>query len=99
MKKIIGLILVLVLMTSVLCGCNVSFGLGELDFNWVHISTHHYQGCVEIEKWYDNENGVEVKTRNFGHIFLSEGNYILIADNCPICNAKGGVDEWQNVKD
>ena len=92
MKKIIGLILVVVLITSVLCGCNASFGWGELNFNKVHIDTYHYQGCFEIEKWYDNDNGVEVKTKDFGHIFLSEGNYILIADNCPICNDKGGAE-------
>ena len=95
MKKTIGLILVLVLvlvlLTSVLCGCNVSYGLGELEFNKVHITTYHYQGCIDIDKWYDNENGVEVKTTEYGHIYLSEGNYILIADKCPICD-KGGAE-------
>lgn len=91
MKKIIGLILVVVLLTSVLCGCNESFGLGELEFNKVHITTCQYQYILDNGKWYDNENGIEVKTTEYGHIYLSEGNYILIADNCPICD-KGGAE-------
>lgn len=40
-----------------------------------------------IEKWWESGSGIEVKTTEFGSVFLSEGTYILISDprDCPFC--------------
>lgn len=85
MKKIIAIMVVLVLM-STLCACgNMSMGMGNFEFKRVHIDTHNYSGCFSIEKWYDNGTGIEVETREAGSMFLSEGNYILISGECPFC--------------
>ena len=93
MKKIIAVIMVLILM-STLCSCgNMSIGLGNFEFKKVHIDTYNYSGCFTIEKWYDNETGIEVKTKEAGSLFLSEGTYFLISDDCPFCDhptEKGG---------
>jgi hypothetical protein len=42
--------------------------------------------CVEIEKWYDDERGVEIKIKDGDALFLSEGTYMLVEDECPLCN-------------
>lgn len=87
MKKIIAVIMVLVLM-STLCACNMSMGFGNFEFNKVHIDTYNYSGCFTIIKWYDNSTGIEVKTKEAGSMYLSEGTYFLISDVCPFCNHK-----------
>lgn len=90
MKKIIAILMALGLVVS-LCSCNMGMGMGSFSYRKVHIDTHNYSGCFEIEKWYDNETGIEVKVKDFGSVFLSEGNYILVGNSCPICkNSKGG---------
>ena len=90
MKKIIAILMVLGLVVS-LCSCNMGLGLGNFSYRKAHIDTHNYSGCVEIEKWYDNETGIEVKTKEGGSVFLSEGTYILVSGKCPICDGnKGG---------
>ena len=86
MKKIVAMILVLATMIGLLTGCNMSMGLGSLTFKKVHIDTYHYSGCFTIEKWYDSDNGIEVKTEECGSLFLSEGTYILICGDCPMCD-------------
>jgi hypothetical protein len=70
-----------------ICGCgneNV-FGFGNYTFKKIHIDTHHFSGCIEVESWKDNETGIEVKTKDFGSLFLSEGTYMMIEDVCPFC--------------
>ncbi len=85
MKKIIAII---ILCSLILCSCgNMSIGIGNYNFKKVHVDTHHYSGCLTLEKWYEEESraGVEVKTEEAGAIFLSEGTYSLVADECPFC--------------
>ena len=84
MRKILAL-LVTVLLLLGLCSCNESYGLGSFEFKKIHIDTDGYSGCLTVEKWYDNDMGVEVKTKEVGYLYLSEGTYILIGDTCPIC--------------
>lgn len=92
MKKIIVVIMVLVLMSTV-CACgNLSLGIGSLEFNRVHIDTHHRSGCLTVEKWYENNTGIEVKTREAGSLYLSEGTYFLVADDCPFCDLQMGKE-------
>lgn len=86
MKKIICLICLVVLMVVTFAGCNVSWGLGSYEYNKIHVDTYHYSGCLDVDKWYDNSTGLEVKTDDGESMFFSEGTYILIEDNCPFCD-------------
>lgn len=86
MKKIIVMIMIVVMMVAMLTGCgNMSLGFGNFNFEKIHVDTHHYNGCFTIEKWYENGSGIEVKTREAGFMFLDEGMYMLIEDDCPFC--------------
>ena len=88
MKKLFVFILALVMCLSLLAGCNMAMGVGNLTYEKVHIDTHNYSGCLTIEKWHDNSTGIEVKTEEAGSIFLSEGTYILLDGDkdCPFCD-------------
>ena len=70
----------------------MSLGPGNYTFKKIHIDTHHYSGCLTVEKWYENDSGIEVKTKEAGALFLSEGQYALIEDECPFCNANNDTD-------
>lgn len=86
MKKIIAIVSAVMLCVA-LAGCNMGLGLGDFTFEHVHFTDKLNAGCATITKWYDNENGIEVKTEEFGSMYLSEGSYILIGDenDCPFC--------------
>lgn len=85
--KIVGclLLILIILSTFVGCGSNMSLGIGNYEYNKIYVDTYHYSGCLEVDKWYDNATGVEVKLDNGQAIFLSEGTYSLIEDECPFC--------------
>ena len=86
MKKILAIALVLIMALTMFVGCgNKSIGLGNFTFKKIHVDTYHYSGCLTVEKWYDQETGIEVKTKEAGSIFLAEGMYMLIKDECPFC--------------
>lgn len=85
MKKLFALLLALLLCLSLAACGNMSLGLGNFEFDKVHITTYDYSGCVEVDKWYNNETGIEIKTPD-GSLYLSEGSYILVEDNCPVCD-------------
>lgn len=88
MKKFLALLMVLVMCISLSACGNMSWGLGNFTFNHIHFTDHQNSFCAEIEKWYDNSNGIEVKTKEYGSMYLSEGTYMLYGDNddCPYCN-------------
>lgn len=90
MKKIIALVIACS-MLFLFSGCNMGVGNFEFLGNGVHICDHN-GNCrdLAIDKWYDDSNGIEVKTTDFGSLFCSEGTYILYEDECPICSAKNG---------
>ena len=73
------------LLAMTLTGCNQSMGFGNYHFQKIHIDTPNYSGCFTIEKWHDNETGIEVKTEEAGSMYFSEGMYVLIEDECPFC--------------
>lgn len=87
-KRIISIIMALIIVAIVLTSCgNMSIGLGNYSFKRVHIVTYNGNDVdLTIEKWYESGNGIEVYTREYGSIFLSEGCYILCEDRCPICD-------------
>ena len=79
MKKKIIMLLMTVLTATTLIGCGTS------EYKRVHVDTYHYNGCFTIEKWYHNSIGIDVETKEFGTLSFSEGQYILIEDECPFC--------------
>jgi hypothetical protein len=86
MKKLLAILLTVILCISIFAGCgNMSLGLGNYEFTKIHIDTHHFSGCVKVEKWYENTTGVEVKTPQ-GNCYFSEGTYFMVEDECPICD-------------
>ena len=89
MKKIIAMIMVVALVTVMFAGCgNMSMGFGNFTFEKIHVDTYNYSGCFTVVKWYDNENGIEVKTKEAGFMYLAEGMYMLIEDECPFCDGE-----------
>lgn len=90
MKKIIAVLMILSLMIAMVgCG-NMSMGFGNYSFAKVHVDSHHYSGCLTIKEWHNNGTGVEVKTKEAGSLFLSEGTYFLIESECPFCGHDEG---------
>ena len=88
MKKIFAVVVAAMLMCAALAGCgNMSMGFGNFTFTHVHFTDYLEGHCATIEKWYDNSTGIEVKTKEFGSLYLSEGSYILVdtAEHCPYC--------------
>ena len=86
MKKIVLVCTLILTLCLTLCSCNMSLGMGSFSFEKVHLYTYNFSGCLTIEKWYETETGVEVKTKEWGNLFLSEGTYFLVDDACPICS-------------
>ena len=89
MKKIIAIIALALVLVATLVGCgNMSMGLGNYTFKKIHVDTYNYSGCLTVEKWYDGASGIEVKTKEAGSMYLAEGMYMLIEDECPFCGEK-----------
>ena len=91
MKKVFAILFALVIVVTMFNGCgNMSMGFGNFNYKKIHIDTHHYSGCLTIEKWYENESGIEVKTKEAGSVFVSEGTYMLIDGDkgCPFCDVE-----------
>ncbi len=87
-NRIVAFFLIAVIALITLTGCgNMSIGLGNYEFKHVHIFTHDGNDrCLEVEKWYEGDTGIEVCTAEYGSLFLSEGTYMLCGDKCPICD-------------
>ena len=85
--KFIALMCIIITM---LAGCNKAYGFGSYSFKKVHIEMNGYSCCFDVKSWHDTEGtGIEVNVKDYGAMFLSEGTYILVEDECPICNSKG----------
>ena len=89
MKKILVFCIALIFVITCLTGCGNMAILdpGNFSFKHVHITDHLEGHCFEIDKWWDNESGIEVRTTNGDGIFLSEGTYQLFESKtaCPYC--------------
>jgi hypothetical protein len=72
------------------CGNMAIIDPGNYSFKHLHSDTYHNPMCFTIEKWWDNSTGIEVRTKECGTLYFSEGDYILIedAENCPYCNVE-----------
>ena len=88
-KKIITMAMVVTTLLTGITGCgNMSLGIGNYTYRKIHVDTHNYSGCFTVDKWYDNESGIEVSTKETGSLYLAEGMYMLIEDECPFCGDK-----------
>lgn len=86
MKKIFVIVLALMLLLG-LCGCgNKAIGPGGFNFDKVHVFDDGHSKCIEINKWYDNQLGIEVQKKDGNGLFFSEGTYMLVEGKCPICD-------------
>ena len=72
--------------------CKITFGnqrydWGSYTYEHAHICDGATGVCATVEGWYEDDIGVELKTKEFGSIYCSEGTYILIEDSnkCPFC--------------
>ena len=86
-KMLVVLVAIMVVLSLVGCG-NMSMGFGNYEYKKIHVDTHHHSRCFTIEKWYDSATGIEVKTEEAGFMCFSEGQYILIEDDCPFCTSE-----------
>ena len=95
MKRIISLILVLAVLTAtiLLVACtkvsdnkiNIKM-LNTTYFPKVHIFGN-YNDCLTIKSWYRSSDiGVIVETEEYGELYLSNGTFVLIKDECPFCH-------------
>ena len=68
------------------CG-NMSMEADSYTFRHVHFSDAVSGHCATIEKYDYYTTGVEVKTSEYGPVFLSEGSYAMFNDasKCPYC--------------
>ena len=85
------MVLIIMFMTVVFGACgNKSIGFGNYQFTKVHIFVHDGPDrCLTIEKWYESGTGIEIRTREYGSLWLSEGTYMLCEHDCPICDMEG----------
>lgn len=91
MKKIFALLFALIFVLTCLCSCgNMSMGIGNFTFRHIHVSDYNEGHCFEVEKWYDNSTGIEVRTTDGAGIFCSEGSYMMFENksDCPYCNGE-----------
>ena len=88
MKKIIFAIVIAISIALASCGNMAVIDPGTFTFKHLHSDTYHNPMCFTIEKWWDNSTGIEVRTKDCGTMYFSEGDYVLIenAENCPYCH-------------
>ena len=95
MKKILILIILIILISiSIFCftACNMTL-VGNYNFTKVHIYYEGYEECLEIKSWTDGDTGIEVDSKKYGSLFISEGHYLMCEDDCPICLNKRNTEE------
>lgn len=86
----IGTVIVIAIMACTLtsCGNMDVVGIGNFNFEHIHFTDMTEGHCATVLSWIDNDNGIEVKTQEYGSVFLSEGSYILFesGERCPYCD-------------
>ena len=88
MKKLLGIISVVLLL--VLCSCgNVNIGWGSYSFHYVHVQMYG-ENCVhfKVSSWKNDDGGIELSTVDHGTILLGDGTYMMYdTEKCPICGS------------
>ena len=89
MKKVDVLVLLLIVVLALAACGNRGYGFGNFSFEHVHITDAVGGHCATIGKWYESDGtGIEMKTKEYGAVWCSEGTYILFesGERCPYCN-------------
>ena len=89
MKKVIALVLVLIMVLTLSACGNMNYGFGNYSFKHAHFTDAVGGHCATVEKWYERgSRGIEIKTKEYGTIWCSEGTYIIFesGEKCPYCN-------------
>ena len=71
------------------CGNKAIIDPGNYNYTHVHVTDYVEGYCFEIDKWWDNATGIEVRlAENKNGMFFSEGTYQLFESQnmCPYCN-------------
>lgn len=90
-------ILLTILSVLTFNGCgNMSCSPGNYSFNKIHVDIYQHSMCLTVESWHDDERGIEVKTKEAGSMYFSEGTYILIEDTCPFCAEHEAADDTKD---
>jgi hypothetical protein len=88
MKKLLTALLMVLPICLLLTGCgNADLTLGSFEFHQIHIQMYGGEPVhLEVEKWKDDDGGIEVLTKNHGALIIGDGTYILYnQEECPLC--------------
>jgi len=88
MKKSFFMFTLTLALLLLLTSCNMQI-IGDFSYSHIYLETYKTEGqCYDITNWTDSNTGIEVKTKEHGTLFLSEGTYILVGDSdkCPFCS-------------
>lgn len=87
MKKFIAIVLSAILCLSLVACGNEDWSLGNYTYTHVHASDGVEGRCATITSWHDNDTGIELHTKEWGSVYLSEGTYMLYesGSGCPFC--------------
>ena len=89
MKKVIGIILIMVISLFVLTGCTSGYNKTIIDLNYHFTKCKTWVGNevieIEIESWTDFEDGEQIQIKG------KDGNvYLVSANNSILINEKKG---------
>ena len=85
MKKKFVIVALMVATIMLLAGCGNENLFGDYTFTKVHVDTHHHSQDFTVKTWTVSESGIKVDTEECGTMFIAEGTYILLEDECPFC--------------
>ena len=88
MVLVTSLLLTLPLILSS-CGNKAIIDPGNYNYTHIHVTDYVEGHCFEIDKWWDNATGIEVRlTESKNGMFFSGGTYQLFESQnmCPYCN-------------
>ena len=95
-KYVIGVLALGTMIAATGCGNMAIIDPGNFNFTHLRTDTNNNRPmCLTVEKWWDNDRGIEVMTTECGAMYFSEGDYILMTDamSCPYCHGGAGIEE------
>lgn len=90
MKKKIGLIVAITIVSVCTLFSMTACNMDVIDLNYKYDKVHLYETgkCYEVAGWTDYEDGeqLQVRLKNGGTILVNSVSCMLINGKCPICN-------------
>jgi len=83
MKKILAVLFAVMLVVLCSCGNQRLLDFEHDTYNYIHC--FETGKCYKITSWKNNEIGIKVVTEKYGNMYFSEGTYLLIENDCPVC--------------